>query len=83
MQLIGLPQKVIMTKADAVDWVCHSCGIKHGGWYKDDSTYVGPRRHCATYHHGICGICNITNIAVTEPRDYGYLTRNLENINVN
>jgi len=34
---------------------------------------VGPEQHCATFHHGKCGVCGTTNIAVTEPRDYGYL----------
>ena len=61
-------------------WVCYSCGIKHGAWYQDDGTYIGPTPSCATYHHGKCEVCGTTDIAVTEPRDYGYLTRNLDGL---
>jgi hypothetical protein len=67
-------------KSYGPDWVCYSCGIKHGGWYQDDGAYIGPKNHCATYHHGVCEVCGTTNIAVTEPRDYGHLTRNLDGI---
>ena len=67
-------------KSYGPDWVCYSCGIKHGGWYQDDGAYIGPKNHCATYHHGVCEVCGTTNIAVTEPRDYGHLTRNLNGI---
>lgn len=61
-------------------WVCYSCGLKHGTWYEDDGTYIGPKNMCSTYHHGTCGVCGTTNIGVTEPRDYGHLTRNLQEL---
>jgi hypothetical protein len=54
-------------------WICHECGVKHGRWFQEDGTYVGPEHHCATFHHGECGVCGTTNITVTEPRDYGNL----------
>jgi len=60
-----------MKLSDAV-WVCHECGVKHGGWYQGDG-YVGPSKHCATYHEGTCDVCGNKDVAVTEPRDYGYL----------
>ena len=43
-------------------WICHECGMKHGR--------TRPTR--ATWHHGICGVCNEFS-AVTEPRDFGHL----------
>jgi hypothetical protein len=53
-------------------WICHLCGVKYGKWYQGGQ-YIGPKSHCATYHTSKCDICNATNVAVTEPRDYGYL----------
>lgn len=52
-------------------WVCRDCGGTWGLWW-DKGTYLGPPRHCATFHKGICGVCN-KEAGVTEPRDYGYL----------
>jgi hypothetical protein len=54
------------------EWICHKCGVKHGGWY-ENGFYKGPETHCATYHVGNCDICNAKEVSVTEPRDYGYL----------
>jgi len=54
------------------EFICHDCGVKHGGWYKKGS-YVGPAKHYATYHQGCCEICKKVDVPVTEPRDYGYL----------
>jgi len=54
------------------DWICHECGVAYGGWYKK-GVYVGPGNHYATMHQGDCELCGATNVAVTEPRDYGYL----------
>jgi hypothetical protein len=44
------------------DWICSSCGAKHG------------LRRCGvcTWHVGTCGICGI-EASVTEPRDFGHL----------
>lgn len=53
------------------DWVCNSCGNKHGYWFQGDE-YTGPSIHAATYHEGRCGVCGKT-APVTEARDYGYL----------
>lgn len=43
-------------------WVCAKCGEKYGNRIP----------HMATWHNGICGVCNRPR-AVTEPRDYGHL----------
>lgn len=53
-------------------WICHECGVKYGNWYKKGK-YVGPERHCSTMHIGTCGVCGVTDVSVTEPRDYGHL----------
>jgi hypothetical protein len=53
-------------------WICHDCGVKYGAWYKKGE-YVGPKSHCSTMHIGECGVCGATDVAVTEPRDYGHL----------
>lgn len=44
-------------------WICAECGNKFGSVPKD---------HVATFHYGICGWCKKENVAVTQPRDYGY-----------
>ena len=46
--------------------------MDYGAWYKN-GTYIGPPNICSTMHLGTCGVCSKTNVAVTEPRDYGYL----------
>lgn len=43
-------------------WVCAGCGEKYG------NHPLG----LATWHRGICGICN-SDAMVTEPRDFGHL----------
>lgn len=53
-------------------WVCHRCGVKYGAWYKNGE-YIGPKGSCSTLHMGECGVCGASNVAVTEPRDYGHL----------
>jgi hypothetical protein len=53
-------------------WICHDCGVKYGAWYKKGK-YVGPTPICSTMHIGTCGVCDATEVAVTEPRDYGHL----------
>lgn len=53
-------------------WICDKCGHKYGTWYTTGA-YTGPPSHCATYHYGKCDICKDTDVAVTEPRDYGHL----------
>jgi hypothetical protein len=53
-------------------WICDPCGTKYGTWYASGQ-YTGPASHCATYHHGKCGICNDQDVPVTEPRDFGHL----------
>lgn len=53
-------------------WICHDCGTKYGAWYKKGK-YIGPKNHCSTMHMGECDVCGATDVAVTEPRDYGHL----------
>ena len=45
------------------DWVCSECGLKYGA----------RRPGLATWHLDECGVCGRKDIAVTEPRDFGYL----------
>ena len=45
-----------------IDWVCLSCGVKHGHKGVD----------IATWHRGVCDICNKRK-TVTQPRDFGYI----------
>ena len=54
------------------EWICDSCGQDHGTWYKK-GVYTGPPHHYPTYHMGTCQICGQTDVAVTQPRDYGHL----------
>lgn len=61
-----------MPKTNYPDWVCHTCGMDYGAWYKG-GVYIGPPDICSTMHLGTCGVCGATDVAVTEPRDYGYL----------
>lgn len=45
-------------------WICDDCGRHYG------RVITG---HCATYHEGdACGWCGRDDVAVTEPRDFGY-----------
>ncbi len=44
-------------------WICRECGIDFGRQ---------PHGHLATFHQGQCGWCEKDDVAVTEPRDYGY-----------
>jgi hypothetical protein len=46
--------------------------MAYGSWYKK-GVYIGPPDLCSTMHLGTCGVCGTKNVAVTEPRDYGYL----------
>ena len=52
-----------MVKIDYPAWVCSYCAEKAGGHW--------PKGHVATFHTGICHVCG-KEIAVTEPRDWGY-----------
>jgi len=54
-----------------IDFVCDECGTKYGKWYQPGANT--PVSHCATYHMGTCDLCNEKNVALTEPRDFGYL----------
>lgn len=54
-----------------IDWVCNDCGSKYGKWYQPGVT--APETHCATYHLDTCDVCGTSDVAVTEPRDFGYL----------
>lgn len=45
-------------------WICRSCGIKHG---RKKTTGI-----ISTWHNGTCDICNAKR-EVTEPRDFGHL----------
>ena len=46
----------------AYDWICGDCGRKHGRII---------RGHISTMHVGVCNWCH-REIAVTQPRDFGY-----------
>jgi hypothetical protein len=46
--------------------------MKYGRWYQG-RVYSGPPKHAATYHMGKCEVCDLINVPVTEPRDYGQL----------
>lgn len=59
-------------KNKQIDWVCNDCGTKYGVWHQRDQ-YSGPSSHCATYHINTCDVCGTPDVAVTEPRDFGYL----------
>lgn len=49
---------------DYPNWICRSCGVKHG---KRKTTGI-----IATWHIGTCDICNAER-EVTEPRDFWHL----------
>jgi hypothetical protein len=53
-----------MTDTTYPQWICRSCGVKHG---KRTTTGV-----IATWHMGKCDICKAER-EVTEPRDFGHL----------
>lgn len=65
---------VIMNAIPYPEWVCHTCGMDYGGWYKKGA-YVGPEAHCSAHHIDTCGVCGATDVIVTEPRDYGHLRK--------
>lgn len=65
---------VVMNPIPYPEWVCHTCGMDFGGWYKK-GVYTGPEHHCSTHHMGTCGVCGATDVSVTEPRDYGHLRK--------
>lgn len=44
-------------------WVCANCGSRFGKHMPKD----------ATWHYGTCHICLEQAVAITEPRDFGYL----------
>lgn len=44
-------------------WVCYPCGARYGTRIPAD----------ATWHIGPCDVCGRDHLAVTEPRDFGYL----------
>lgn len=56
-----------------IDWVCNDCGSKYGRWYQPGGLF--PETHFATYHMNTCDVCNTKDVAVTEPRDFGYLVK--------
>lgn len=58
-------------KNKQINWVCNDCGSKYGKWYQPGG--IPPKAHCATYHLDACDVCGASNVAVTEPRDFGYL----------
>jgi hypothetical protein len=61
------------------DWsnglVCLICGTKYGNWHQPDTEHWRPKVHYATYHIGNCSICKLTDVVVTEERDFGYLVK--------
>ena len=60
-------------KNKQIDWVCNDCGVKYGRWYQPGA--IAPKQHCATYHFDTCDVCGTSDVAVTEPRDFGYLLK--------
>jgi len=52
-------------------WICNDCGVKNGKWYQPGG--CPPKAHCATYHMNTCDVCGTKDVAVTKPRDFGYL----------
>jgi len=64
----------LSTTDEQPTWCCNSCGQKFGRWYIT-GLYRGPHQHPATYHIGICDVCEENNCAVTSPQNFGYLTR--------
>jgi len=56
-----------------INWVCNDCGGKYGKWYQPGA--IVPKQHCATYHFDTCDVCGTSDVAVTEPRDFGYLLK--------
>jgi len=62
-----------MTKIAQPSWCCNSCGTQFGRWYAS-GYYARPHAHLATYHVGRCDVCELDQVEVTEPRDFGYLT---------
>ena len=54
-----------------IDWVCNDCGVKYGRWYQPGVR--SPEISYSTYHLDTCDVCGAKEIAVTEPRDFGYL----------
>ena len=54
-----------------IDWVCNDCGVKYGRWYQPGVR--SPEISYSTYHLDTCDVCGTKEIAVTEPRDFGYL----------
>jgi hypothetical protein len=46
---------------DDVEWICMKCAQMYGG--------KQPMNHLATYHEGICGVCD-KKTPVTEPKDF-------------
>jgi len=61
------------------DYVCHTCGMDYGYWYKN-GVYVGPPHWCSTMHIGKCGLCGASDVTVTEPRDYGHLCKEWQEV---
>ena len=47
-------------------WICADCGTNYGR--------PMPKGHVATWHKGVCGWCERSNVSVTEPRDFRYPT---------
>ena len=45
------------------EWICAKCGAR----------YCNHPAKIATFHYGTCDVCGEDN-AVTEPRDFGYLS---------
>ena len=67
-------QSTMRVAEEQPNWCCNDCGQEFGRWYVT-GTYKGPTPQIATYHIGTCDVCLRHDIAVTEPRDFGYLIR--------
>lgn len=64
---------MMMNSMKQPEWCCDTCGKTYGRWYAS-GYYTGPEPAISTYHIGTCDVCEQKEVAVTEPRDFGYLT---------
>jgi len=69
---------MVKTKVKYPAFICDTCGTHYGKWWQVNAYH--PAHHCATYHMGECNLCKATNVPVTEPRDYGHLIDEWEEI---
>jgi len=57
-------KKRVLVDRDQPDWMCKECG---------DIFRAGEWKQISCWHTDTCRVCGKSNVAVTEPRDCGYL----------